>query len=164
MANCCENVMNFNCTDEQFEKRVRPLLEGNDHMGQRKPLTFNVLVPMPGSVYRGSVGTEERKIYGKNNWYDWSNEHWGTKWDAYDVRVDPECVSFTTAWAPPKQWYRELARRLQASGITAHADYYVEGGFPGSLGGYDLSGGVLTDTEADEDFIGIYADEEEEEE
>ena len=42
-----------------------------------------------------------------DRWYDWRNQNWDTKWDAYDVVVtddDPECVEveFNTAWSPPE--------------------------------------------------------------
>ena len=42
-----------------------------------------------------------------DRWYDWRVNHWGTKWDAYDVVVtddDPENVEieFNTAWSPPE--------------------------------------------------------------
>jgi len=40
-------------------------------------------------------------------WYDWRVNHWGTKWDCYDVEVtddDPDQfeVEFNTAWSPPE--------------------------------------------------------------
>jgi len=42
-----------------------------------------------------------------DRWYDWRVNHWGTKWDAYDVEVtddDPDCteITFNTAWSPPE--------------------------------------------------------------
>ena len=44
---------------------------------------------------------------GDNRWYDWRNQNWDTKWDAYDVVVtddDPDQleVEFNTAWSPPE--------------------------------------------------------------
>lgn len=59
-----------------------------------------------------------------SNWYDWSLENWGTKWDAYDVSFDgipdgPGAMAgaireieetwhldftFQTAWSPPIEW------------------------------------------------------------
>ena len=42
-----------------------------------------------------------------DRWYDWRVNHWGTKWDAYDVEVD-DCdvdhliITFNTAWSPPE--------------------------------------------------------------
>lgn len=48
----------------------------------------------------------ERKGDTPNNWYNFNNREWGTKWDTYDVyaenRGDNEWqVSFTSAWSPP---------------------------------------------------------------
>ena len=166
MPNWCENQLHFDCSDEEFEEKIRPLLKGRDIYGEERELTFNALVPMPAHIYRGDVGEDVRKTYGKNNWYDWSCEHWGTKWDAdqYSVRVDPGCVQFSTAWNPPTAWLRVLAEALAPLGIEAHMDYYVEGGFPGSLGAYDLIDGEVLEGDVDEEFAEAYAYEDEEEE
>ena len=43
--------------------------------------------------------------YGTDNWYDWHNTHWGTKWNCNDINVDWGATfvhfHFLTAWAPP---------------------------------------------------------------
>lgn len=40
-----------------------------------------------------------------NNWYNFNNREWGTKWDAYDLHVDsaPKAfyATFSSAWSPP---------------------------------------------------------------
>lgn len=169
MPNYCDNELHFDCSKEDFETLIKPLLSGENCMGELKELTFNTLIPMPDDVFRGPVGPEERAKYGRNNWYDWCCYHWGTKWDASDARLEHECVQFTTAWDQPTPWYEALAKALEPLGIKAHADYYKEGGFPGSLGGYDLEDGACFPTEADPEFAEIYEemyedDEEEEEE
>ena len=51
-------------------------------------------------VFKSTGQTDDR-------WYDWRVNHWGTKWDAYDVVVtddDPESleIEFNTAWSPPE--------------------------------------------------------------
>ena len=60
-----------------------------------------VKVDAPFETYRFSSGEVD------DRWYDWRNQNWDTKWDAYDVVVtddDPECteIEFNTAWAPPE--------------------------------------------------------------
>lgn len=53
---------------------------------------------------------------GYANWYDWSVEHWGTKWNASRVRVEEGAIAagaveimFETAWAAPVPIFRKLA-------------------------------------------------------
>jgi len=44
-------------------------------------------------------------------WYEWRNQHWGTKWDAYccandwgsEVPSENFSVKFSTAWMPPNE-------------------------------------------------------------
>lgn len=74
---------------------------------------FNKIVPMPAHqpdlnkpnpFWTGDLGSEQKKLYGQNNWYDWAFKNWGTKWNACysDVdSVESGFVSFETAWSPP---------------------------------------------------------------
>ena len=52
------------------------------------------------------------KQYGTNNWYDWCNKNWGTKWDAniidYGQEDDEAWYDFDTAWCPPEPIYHQL--------------------------------------------------------
>ena len=52
------------------------------------------------------------KQYGANNWYDWCNENWGTKWDCsledYVNEDDQVRYDFDTAWCPPEPIYQRL--------------------------------------------------------
>ena len=52
------------------------------------------------------------KQYGTNNWYDWCNKNWGTKWDAdiidYGQEDEEAWYDFDTAWCPPEPIYQRL--------------------------------------------------------
>lgn len=74
--------------------------------------TFEKIVPMPENIYRGNVGPEERAKYGKDNWYDWSYAHWGTKWDACESNVQDLTVVFETAWSCPTPVLVELGKKV----------------------------------------------------
>lgn len=100
MPNHVTNILKFHCTTERFVE-IANFLKG----GEDKPfgtVDFNTVIPMPDYIFRGNLGIEEKEKYGKDNWYDWSIEHWGTKWNAYDcvVDIDPELhtLEFYTAW------------------------------------------------------------------
>ena len=80
---------------------VREDVDFNKFTDEKGNFTFQKIVPMPDDIYRGDLGEEERKKYGSRNWYDWSLEHWGTKWDACEARIseDGKTVDFDTAWS-----------------------------------------------------------------
>lgn len=62
--------------------------------------------------------------YGSDNWYDWSIENWGTKWDASEARVDVDGsedvaeIDFETAWGPPSEFVKTLAAKFPMFRIT----------------------------------------------
>lgn len=85
-----------------------------------KQFNFETIVPMPEAVFRGPIGAEEQKKYGDLNWYDWSIQNWGTKWNAHDTAIDGITefsdstaefrFTFYTAWSCPEQIYSEIAK------------------------------------------------------
>jgi hypothetical protein len=48
------------------------------------------------------------KLYGYDNWYDWANDIWGTKWGCYDNHIDGQTYNCTTAWSPMRDEIVEL--------------------------------------------------------
>ena len=72
-----------------------------------------VVMPMPEDIEdvpetHYPDGTTESQRQGKQSWYEWAKEHWGTKWGTYDVRATqlggdcaPVLIEFQTAWTPP---------------------------------------------------------------
>lgn len=62
---------------------------------------FEKVIPMPENIYRGEISQKEEKLYGENNWYDWSCKNWGTKWNACEPEVyhDEPRIVFNTAWS-----------------------------------------------------------------
>ena len=71
---------------------------------------FNKIISMPNDKFfyrNGNLGNKERKKYGENNWYDWCNKHWGTKWNAMSAKIveDNEnalAYHFESAWDCPR--------------------------------------------------------------
>jgi hypothetical protein len=85
------------------------------------------------------------KKYGCTDWYQWNISNWGTKWDAdvYDIsqrfydegpvkRVETR-INFTTAWAPPTNWFDHIASLLPRLGVYMELRYSESGmGFAGT--------------------------------
>ena len=76
--------------------------------------SFHQTVPMPADISRGNIGFNEMEKNPKN-WYNWSCNNWGTKWDCYDVQ-DAEIgdksikLEFQTAWSPPDAWMVSVSK------------------------------------------------------
>jgi hypothetical protein len=65
---------------------------------------------------------------GYDNWYDWCNDKWGTKWDAChsEYSKDGELVTirFDTAWCEPQPVIRALVRKYPA--LRFHHSFFHE--------------------------------------
>lgn len=155
MPNWCD--LELRVLDDGSCEELRRFISGKDSMGEQASVTFNKLIPMPDNIFRGDLGKKEMELYGKNNWYDWSRAHWGTKWDACHVQVTPECVMFSTAWCPPFPWLEKLAERAAIKGRTIKVNIWYEGlSKEDAFEGYLLRDGRLCEDEADEEFIRGY--------
>ena len=86
---------------------------------------------------------ELKEQTGYTNWYEWSVDHWGTKWnvDGGD-RDDQErrvMLTFDTAWSPPTPIVDALS---EMSPKTKFSLRYYEGGM-GFKGRYAVKGGKV---------------------
>jgi hypothetical protein len=117
--------------------------------GQVLPLDFNNILPMPENIYKGNLGTKERKEYGKNNWYDWSLANWGTKWNACASEASGNVITFDTAWSPVIDLIVRLSEKHPEN--TFKCEYAEE--FLGNFTGYVIckNGEMLEDVQHEDD-------------
>ena len=100
MPNWCENEVTVVARTEDQIKEFKEYVTAG-----KCEFSFEAIVPMPENVKDTTYNH-----LGPNadpNWYDWSIENWGTKWDTNDVQVVDEyedfiIYSFDTAWSPPE--------------------------------------------------------------
>ena len=108
MPNWTENNVLFVGKKKQL-KTLKTMLKSKDN-----DFDFNNIVPMPKNIYRGLLGREEEEKYGDNNWYRWSIDNWGTKWNSVDTRVEENgstlSYNFMTAWDCPREIVNALMR------------------------------------------------------
>lgn len=144
---CLQAIM-VNHTEEAIKKADIEPYEG---IGT---IDFNKIIPMPEEVYNGRLGPDERKMYGSNNWYDWSVEHWGTKWNSYNY-YNHEIMSvaeledgndyvmgFETAWSQPEPVITKLSEMFPE--LTINHLYFDE--FDNFAGVVELKGGITVRT------------------
>lgn len=124
MPNYCSNTLTIECPDHIFEQ-IKNLVQG-----EHSVFDFDKIVPMPDHIFRGNLGDKERELYGENNWYDWSYENWGTKWNAMDAVLTEDEYVFVTAWSPCSPVIATLAKLFPDAII--HYEYQESGaGFCG---------------------------------
>ena len=66
----------------------------------------------------------------KDNWYQWSIDNWGTKWDItefYGTKRDGDkiCFSFQSAWGPPTEAFDYLY--CNNDNVSVDLKYYEPG-------------------------------------
>ena len=131
MPNWTYNTVVFEGNEKQLET-LKTMLKSNEN-----DFDFNNIIPMPKNIFRGNLGREEEEKYGKNNWYDWSIENWGTKLNSVGTRVELKDGSlyytFDTAWDCPREIVNALMRMrktilkdIKISWECIHEDGYEE--------------------------------------
>ena len=95
----CDNAFNkleIIGTDDQV-KQVREFLKGKPYEdGSECYIDFNNIVKMPEEV----INTIKSSSFcDQIDWYDWSCDNWGTKWNAYtQMEISDNTLGFETAW------------------------------------------------------------------
>lgn len=74
-----------------------------------------------GNMYLYNIMT-----YGCDTWYDWCCEYWGTKWNACEVFVGSNCISFQTAWSVPDSILEAFAYICDQYDVTFEGQYADE--------------------------------------
>ena len=76
------------------ESEYERIMEENKKIDRTKPFFYE---PKPITK---AMQDRLIQLYGHDNWYDWANDRWGTKWGCYDSDIDGETLRCTTAWSP----------------------------------------------------------------
>lgn len=122
MPNHIMNRIRFECGEEKLKEILTAIQcdeqnAVNDQFGIGT-IDFNKIIPTPENIYRGPLGARERELYGKNNWYDWNIENWGTKWNAYSFSHEENEITFHTAWSAPHPILEQLTCMFPGVYIT----------------------------------------------
>jgi len=125
MPNWCSNHLVISDNKEVIEK-IKKGIHNNDGL-------FKLFYPIPEELNDTIVThlpskTDEQiselvKKYGAEDWYYWSINNWGCKWDARDIHIEESNdvflhLCFNTPWSPPIDFYTKLANEYKVE-ITA---------------------------------------------
>ena len=139
-------------------------------------LDFNKFVPYPDEFDKidrenakfteGMTDEQKRvllRLHGRmkdgfnSGGYEWCINNWGTKWSAYDVKVDENEGSvtylFCTAWSPPTPVVKAMGQKFPK--LKFALEYREPGmGFKGTL--------IINNGKVEEDWTGEYTSDEQE--
>ena len=96
---------------------------------------------MPELLKLGEQCFGNIRAYGAPTWYEWRNQNWGTKWNAYgQERIDDDTLQFYTANAGVP----ELLRGLSAQFPDLTMSYaYADDDWGNNAGEYRFNGGEV---------------------
>ena len=110
MPNHVTNVISFSGDKSRISAMLKEIQNDEHGIGS---VDFEKILPMPDTVYNGSLGIRERDLYGENNWYDWRIGNWGTKWNSYgyteNTTFQDGKIKFLTAWSAPHPILKKLS-------------------------------------------------------
>ncbi len=115
---------------EDFRKGCFSVTKKDENETYEK-FDFNKIIPSPGFISLDDFTFGSREDKTGRNWYNWSIESWGTKWNSYSlefIKDEPGLLSyrFDTAWSTPWAILETIARWFSELSITI--EYFDEGG------------------------------------
>jgi hypothetical protein len=91
-------------SQKEYDKQEKKLAKGKLTKEEKK-----------WGISRGltlELSKEYQKRFGADNWYDWQNANWGTKWNASEVFISDNVISFNTAWSAPEPIFVALSEKF----------------------------------------------------
>jgi hypothetical protein len=90
MPNHCNNTLGITGPKEDVEQFIELITNMGSNKDNDPYELFKNLLPMPKELEGTISPSKERneqliEKYGSDNWYDWCNSNWGTKWGDYSL-------------------------------------------------------------------------------
>jgi hypothetical protein len=139
MPNWCQNGATFTHEDPTMINRIADAYKEDRLFKEFFPCPPELLITEEiGENFNERVAAREEanvEKFGVTDWYMWSVNNWGTKWDISSDDGEPTkqdlnsiMLSFNTAWSPPIGFYEKMTEL----GFDVVAYYLEEGmGFVG---------------------------------
>ncbi|RKN86774.1 hypothetical protein [Paenibacillus ginsengarvi] len=102
MPNHITNIITIQASEGRTAQEVIDFVKSDE-----REFDFNKLIPMPQEII-ASFDTPGISP----PWYNWSLEHWGTKWNAYEISVNENVIRFDTAWSAPFPIFESLHEKF----------------------------------------------------
>ena len=105
-----------------------------DYLAHRKEENYKDLLELGKKYYKNIID------YGFSTWYDWCNEIWGTKWNAYkcDLEDTEDTIYFLTAWSGVPKLIEMLSYKFPEAEFEY---YFADEDFGYNVGSYRFKNG-----------------------
>lgn len=107
------------------------IVKGVNEFGVQ-PTDFETMGGEKGYLTYGKTIADNRVNYGCSTWYEWSNSHWGVKWNASESRVercqdeDKVTIYFETPWDGVTKLMCKLAKMCKDDQVIIDYDFSEE--------------------------------------
>ena len=120
MPNWCNNTLVLRHADPAMIARAKDAFAAGKFLNEFVPIPESLHI-VSGSVPLAEQAEHEAQMkanlaaHGYKDWYDFSVNEWGTKWDVgdgdgiNDIQPNELTVFFESAWAPPIAAYEKMA-------------------------------------------------------
>jgi hypothetical protein len=86
---------------------------------------------------------DNEKVYGHRDWYGWTRDNWGTKWNAYSQELSEEgVIKFETAWSTPEPVIYALSQMFSDAQFNVR---YADEDFGHNVGEYTYVDGEMVE-------------------
>jgi len=91
---------------------------------------------------------DNEKVYGHRDWYGWTRDNWGTKWNAYSQELSEDgVIKFETAWSTPEPVICALSRMFPDAQFDVR---YADEDFGHNVGEYTYVDGEMVESDQPE--------------
>lgn len=96
-----ENYIGMN--ENEYQKKLQELAQEKDWTGYKRFESEQAVLDY------GRMALDNIINYGVMDWYDWSIQNWGTKWNAHETDIKDNVILFDTAWSPVPELMLKLS-------------------------------------------------------
>ena len=113
-------------------------------------LRENGVTPNPhADSINGELLLTNVETYGYFDWYNWSVDNWGTKWNAYETIIGDDVIGFDTAWSHPEPIIAAISKQLPTVEMFV---YFADEDLGSNCGKYTIRNGEITSSTINNDL------------
>ena len=93
----------FGMKEDEYKEKLHEVAQEKDWKGNKKFENEKAVLDY------GRMALDNIINYGAIDWYEWSIQNWGTKWNAHETEIEDNVIWFDTAWSPVPELMQKLS-------------------------------------------------------